>query len=142
MSFGQEMKGAKVSLALLFMTISSFDAFSIKKRQFSLYQPNQSLGKWPSTYYISAHFFLIFLPHQLKMSAKIFLTYLLLVTKLELWRLCVPQLTQASFLQKIKCCKMVFYICNTDMALYCQNYEVWTLKVKKHLNLSKLFFVE
>ena len=64
------------------------------------------------------------------MSAKIFLTYLLLVTKLELWRLCVPQLTQASFLHQIKCFKMFFlYICNAEMALCCQNYEVWTLKV-------------
>ena len=34
------MKGNKLLLALLFMTISSFDAFLIKKRHFSLYQPN------------------------------------------------------------------------------------------------------
>ena len=27
-----------------------------------------------------------------------------------------PQLTQASFLQKIKCCKMFFDICNAEMA--------------------------
>ena len=45
MSFGQEMKEAKVLLALLFMTISSFDAFSIKNRHFSLYKPNPFLGK-------------------------------------------------------------------------------------------------
>ena len=45
LSFGQEMKGNKLLLALLFMTIPSFDAFSIKKRHFSLYQPNPFLGK-------------------------------------------------------------------------------------------------
>ena len=46
------MKGNKLLLALLFMTTSSFDAFSIKKRHFSLYQPNPFLGKWPSIYHV------------------------------------------------------------------------------------------
>ena len=44
------MKGNKLLLALLIMTIPSFDTFSIKKRHFSLYQPNPFLGKWSSTY--------------------------------------------------------------------------------------------
>ena len=56
------MKRNKLLLALLFMTIPCFDAFSIKKRHFSLYQPTPFSGKWPSICYVST-FLKEFLPH-------------------------------------------------------------------------------
>jgi hypothetical protein len=40
--------------------------------------------------------------------------------KLELWRLFVPQLTQASFLQRNQHCKMFFYVCNAEMPQWYQ----------------------
>ena len=43
------------------------------------------------------------------------------VTRLGLWCLCVPQMTQASFLQK--------QTCTAEMAQWRQNHEIWTFKL-------------
>jgi hypothetical protein len=69
-----------------------------------------------------------------------------IVTRLTLWRLCVPQLTQASFLQKDQKLQNVFLMyVMLRWHTVIKNHEIWTFKinlyVKKRPNLSKKNFL-
>ena len=60
------------------------------------------------------------------------------LTRLGLWRLCVPHLTQASFLQKNQTLQNVFfYICNAEIAVLLKIGRHFSIRSNLKLKLSK-----